>query len=70
MPLLYRVIRPFTARAAISARVRNFDPGETFFVDSGQTGAEVLINADESLFVVDTAPFQACCVFQGEGSGT
>jgi hypothetical protein len=68
MSLLYRVVRPFTARAAISARERKFVPGETFFVDSGQTGAEVLINADDFLFIVDAATFRTCCAFQGEGS--
>ena len=68
MKLLYRVVQPFKASAAISGRERQFVPDETFFVDSGQTGASLLINTDEFLFSVDRATFQTCCVFQGEGS--
>lgn len=68
MMLLYRVVRPFAASAAISGRERQFMPDETFFVVSGQTGASLLINADEFLFAVDSTTFRTCCVFQGEGS--
>jgi hypothetical protein len=68
MKLLYRVVRPFQANAAISSRERQFVPNETCFVDSGQTGATLLIDADAFLFYVDRATFQSCCVFQGEAS--
>jgi hypothetical protein len=68
MMLLYRVVRPFAASAAISGRERQFMPDETFSVDSGQTGVSVLINAGEFLFAVDSTTFQTCCVFQGESS--
>jgi hypothetical protein len=66
MKLLYCVVRSFAARSAISGRERQFMPEETFSVDSGQTGASLLINADEFLFAVDRTTFQNCCVFQGE----
>jgi len=68
MKLLYRVVRPFRAKAAIFGRERQFVPDETFFVDSEQTGTSVLINTDEFLFSVDRASFQSCRVFQGEAS--
>jgi len=68
MQLLYRVVRPFAAKAAISGRQREFVPGETFFVDSGQADESVLINADEFLYIVNNVTFQTCCIFQGEGS--
>jgi len=68
MRLLYRAVRPFAAKAAISGRERQFVLDETFFVDSGRTGASVLIDADEFLFAVDRTTFQSCCVFRGESS--
>lgn len=68
MKLFYRVVRPFQARAAISGRERQFIPDETFYMDSGQTGATLLIDADEFFFSVDRITFRSCCVFQGEAS--
>jgi hypothetical protein len=68
MKLLYRVVRPFQAKAAISGRERQFVPDETFSMDSGQEGAIMLIDADEFLFSVERSTLKSCCVFQGEAS--
>jgi len=41
--LLFRVVRPFAARAAISGREHLFMPDDTFLVDSAQAGTSALI---------------------------
>jgi len=62
---LYRADQPFNAKAAISGRMRQFQPGETFLCDPSQTGPIVVIEADEFLFLIERPTFEACCRFQG-----
>jgi len=68
MTLLYSVIQPFKAMTPISGRERQFQPGETFLYDTGQTGAIITIEVDKSLFLVDRSIFETCCTFKGESA--
>lgn len=65
MKQLYNVIQPFTARAAISGREREFQLGETFLCDPAQAGADIVIEADEFLFLVERSTWAACSKFKG-----
>jgi hypothetical protein len=69
MVLEYMVTRPFTATSAISGRERQFEPGDSFLCDSGQSGATVTIEVDLSLFLIDRKTFETCCKFMNEGIG-
>jgi hypothetical protein len=65
----YTVTRPFTATSAISGRERQFEPGDSFLCDFGQSGATVAIEVDLSLFLIDRRTFETCCKFNSEGQG-
>lgn len=65
MKNLYTVVRPFTAKAAISGRKRQFQPGETFLCDPTGDDARIVIEADEFLFFVDRSTFNTCATFKG-----
>jgi hypothetical protein len=69
MVLEYTVTRPFTATSAISGRDRQFEQGDSFLCDSGQSGATVTIEIDLSLFLIDRRTFETCCKFKWEGQG-
>jgi hypothetical protein len=64
----YSVIKTFRATTAISGRERQFEPGETVLCDPALPGETVIVEADEFLFVVDRATFNACCKWKNEGT--
>jgi hypothetical protein len=49
----------------ISGRDSEFRVGKIILFESTQTGTEVLIEADEYLFVVDRRTLETCCAFEG-----
>ena len=68
MLILYRVVKAFRATTAIFGRERQFQPGETFLCDPALPGETVIVEADEFLFVVGRATFDACCKWKNEGT--
>jgi hypothetical protein len=63
----YDVIRPFEAVAPISGRKRRFEPGDVVIYDPSDSGPTVLIEADMSLFSVDSMTLKTCCKYKDQG---
>ena len=63
----FDVVRAFEATAAISGRVRLFEPGDKVGCEMGQRGPTVTIEADLSLFLVDRSTFETCCEWHNSG---
>ena len=49
----------------ISGRDSEFPPDKIIVFDSTQTGPQILIEADEFLFLVDLLIFESSCTFEG-----
>jgi hypothetical protein len=63
----YSVVKAFRTTTAISGRERQFKPGDTFLCDAALPGETVIVEADEFLFIVDRATFNAYCKWKNEG---
>jgi len=66
---LYEATLEFEATNPISGRKRRVSPGEFFVADAGQTGASVLIEIDESLWLVEADALTRCAVVRPPSAG-
>ena len=58
----YQATERFAATNPISARKRWVVPEEFFFAETGQLGPNVLVELDESLWLVQSEDFKRCSV--------
>jgi hypothetical protein len=63
----FRVIRGFTATAAISCRERQFEPDDEISCDAGQFDEIIKIEADDILYLVKRSTFEDCCISNNAG---
>ncbi len=58
----YLAKQQFEAANPISGRRRRVQPGELFFADLWQQGQMIVVELDESLWLLDRDTFERCCV--------